>query len=128
MPDHKHKQYLQLIAEEINKRLPDNHGFILLAVPYSEDSSTKTINYVSNCQREDAIRLIRRFVVEQGASEIPVGALAPMQEIVDCIEEGVAKSKALLDLNKPAESVAAMLAKTVQLSHTRLKQLIEKLK
>ena len=31
------KDYLQGIAREIDKRLPDNHGFILLTFPFGED-------------------------------------------------------------------------------------------
>ena len=56
MPEpHKYKQYLDDIADYTQKRLPDNHGFIVLVAPYSDDDSIKTINCVSNIQRESAM-------------------------------------------------------------------------
>jgi hypothetical protein len=65
-PEFMDKQYLALAAKEIGVKFPDNHGFILLVLPFGESGRT---NYISNCQREDAIKVLKEFLFRIGAEE-----------------------------------------------------------
>lgn len=107
---YKHKEYLELIAQEISKRLPDNHGFILLAVPYSGNGNERTINYVSNCQREDALRLLDRFMVKMGGNGINIPEV--LDTIIELIDEGVGASRKVLQETGSGSQTASALIKT----------------
>jgi hypothetical protein len=43
--------------------LPDNHGFILMVVPYG--SGEGRLEYLSNLKREDAINLLKEFLIKE---------------------------------------------------------------
>lgn len=60
------KNYLTLAAKDVKARLPDNHGFILLTMSYGEDGR---LNYVSTISREDAINVLKEFLIKCGAAE-----------------------------------------------------------
>ena len=62
-----HKEYLQLMATEVAKRLPDNHGFILLTFPFNTEEGR--CNYVANGSRKDCINAMKEFMVRCGAQE-----------------------------------------------------------
>lgn len=61
------KEYLKAMAAAVEAKLPDNHGFIVLAVPFNSPDG-RTV-YTSNCNREDAIKLLKGFLFRVGASE-----------------------------------------------------------
>ena len=55
------KQYLTDAGKAINALLPDHHGFILLAVPFK--GGDKRVKYISNLKREDAIKVLKEFMI-----------------------------------------------------------------
>lgn len=60
------REFLQLAAQEIQARLPDNWGFILLAAPYGEGGR---LVYTSSVERESAIAMLKEFLIRAGAAE-----------------------------------------------------------
>lgn len=62
------KEYLKEAARAIEARLPDNHGFILLVTPFG-DSPDNRLTYVASIQREDAINVLKEFLIKAGAAE-----------------------------------------------------------
>jgi hypothetical protein len=62
------KEYLTLAAKAIHDKLPDNHGFLLLVVPFNAEGDGRTA-YISNCEREDAIKLLKEFLFRIGEAE-----------------------------------------------------------
>lgn len=63
------KEYLNLAAKAVHERLPDNHGFILLAFPFNGTDENNRVAYVSNARREDAIKVLKEFLFRAGAKE-----------------------------------------------------------
>lgn len=61
------KQYLQDAAEALHAKLPDNHGFILLAFPF--DTDDHRMIYISNAPRTDVINAMKEFLLKAGAAE-----------------------------------------------------------
>jgi len=55
------EEWLKEVAREIDKMLPEKQGFILFAVPW--DGPDMRLRYVSNLQREDAVNLIKEWLV-----------------------------------------------------------------
>ena len=62
------KEYLKLAAKAIEDRLPDNHGFILLISPFGDGENQRVV-YTSNVRREDAINLLKEFLIKAGGEE-----------------------------------------------------------
>ncbi len=62
------KEYLQLASREVVKRLPDNHGFILLTFPFGSDPGNR-IAYASNAVRADAINALKEFLIKASGEE-----------------------------------------------------------
>jgi hypothetical protein len=62
------KQYLELCARLIDDRLPDNHGFILLVAPFGEGPDNR-LRYVSSMSREDALSVLKEWLLKCGAAE-----------------------------------------------------------
>jgi len=65
------RQYLQEAAKAIHARLPDNYTFILLAAPISgsmPDEARRTV-YVSNMRREDAIAVLKEWLIKASGEE-----------------------------------------------------------
>jgi hypothetical protein len=60
------KDYMREAAKAIGDRLPDNHGFLLLTAPFGEDGR---MFYVSSMVREDALSLLKEFLLKSGESE-----------------------------------------------------------
>lgn len=61
------KEYLQKVAEAIEEKMPDNHGFIALAGPFNAPNGR--VVYVSNMAREDALKILKQFLYHAGAKE-----------------------------------------------------------
>lgn len=61
------KEYLQLATKAVHDKLPDNHGFLLLTLPFGSDEALTA--YASNVKREDAIKLLKGFLFRIGESE-----------------------------------------------------------
>lgn len=59
-------EWLQLAAKAAQEKIPDSHGFILLAMPYGVDGFMR---YSATVQREDAIKVLRKFFFHIGAAE-----------------------------------------------------------
>lgn len=53
------KEIMQGIGRFINNFLPPDFGFILMIFKFNEKSR---LNYIANCQREDAIKLLKEFI------------------------------------------------------------------
>ncbi len=62
------KEYLKLVAKLVKERLPDNHGFIVLAAPFGSGDQHR-LTYISDMNRVDAINLLKEFMIKAGASE-----------------------------------------------------------
>lgn len=61
------KQYLREMAELVKAKLPDNHGFILLAFPFGEDPGR--LIYASTAERSTAIAAIKEFLLRNDSAE-----------------------------------------------------------
>lgn len=62
------REYLKNMGRELQKHLPDNHGFILLTFPYGDDSGQR-IAYMSSARREDAINVLKEFLIKASGPE-----------------------------------------------------------
>lgn len=57
---------MQKIARAIDEELPAGWGFILMAFPCSDVAlEINRCNYVANCKREDAVKVIREWLSKQ---------------------------------------------------------------
>lgn len=56
------KEFLQLAAESVTSKLPDNWGFILFVFPIGKSGR---IGYVSNARREDAVKALKEWLLKQ---------------------------------------------------------------
>ena len=65
------RSHLQEIAREIDERLPEGWGFVLMAFPFGEHEGRR-LNYVANCKREDGLRVIREWL-EKAEDNLPSG-------------------------------------------------------
>jgi hypothetical protein len=61
------KEYLRNAAKAVEAMLPDNHGFILMVAPYGSDKGR--LNYCSTMKREDALNVLKEFLLKCGAAE-----------------------------------------------------------
>jgi len=61
------KRYLQLAAEAVHDKLPDHHGFILMAVPF--EGGDGRLKYISSLKREDAITVLKEWLINCGHKE-----------------------------------------------------------
>jgi len=62
------REYLKEAARAVEAKLPDNHGFILLVAPFGEGENNR-LTYISSMHREDAINLLKEWLLKAGASE-----------------------------------------------------------
>ena len=60
------REFLQDLAVTIKSRLPDAFVFFLLAGPSGEGGRT---GYVSNMRREDAINVMKEFLIKCSAAD-----------------------------------------------------------
>jgi hypothetical protein len=61
------KQYLKEAAKAVNAKLPDNHGFILMAMPFNTKEAR--LAYISNMDRADAINVLKEWLMNCGHEE-----------------------------------------------------------
>lgn len=61
------KHYLNEAADAIAEKLPDHHGFILLAVPFA--GGDQRVKYVSNLERESAVKVLKEWMFHAGHEE-----------------------------------------------------------
>jgi len=57
------REYLKLAAKEIEAKFPDNHGFILLVVPF-EGPQGGRLRYISSIDRQSAINVLKEFLIK----------------------------------------------------------------
>lgn len=62
------RQFLVEASHAIKAKLPDNYGFILLAAPF-DGQGDKRLVYTSNIRREDAIAMLKEWLLKCGAAE-----------------------------------------------------------
>ena len=61
------KEYLKIAAQAVQDKLPDHHGFILLAVPF--DGGDGRLKYISSLKREDAINVLKAWLIQASGEE-----------------------------------------------------------
>lgn len=61
------KEYLTLAAQAALAKLPDNHEIILMAVPL--EGGDGRLKYISSLRREDAIAIVKEWLLKCGAAE-----------------------------------------------------------
>ena len=64
----KDREYLKEAARAVEAKLPDNHGFLLLVAPFGEGTDNR-LTYISSMRREDAINVLKEFLLKCGAAE-----------------------------------------------------------
>ena len=62
----KDAEYMKRAAQEIEKQFPDNTGFILFVCPYGAD---QTMRYTASIRREDAINVLKEWLIKAGGPE-----------------------------------------------------------
>ena len=60
------RRRLNDIAHAVDERLPAHYGFIVLVAPEGEESMC---NYVSNLPRENAVNVLKEFLIRAGHAE-----------------------------------------------------------
>lgn len=65
--DPRSKDYLREMAKVVQAKLPDNFGFLLLAAPFG--AGPGRLVYTSTMNREDAIRLLKEWLLKAGGAE-----------------------------------------------------------
>jgi hypothetical protein len=73
---------LQALARHVDNQLPFGWGFIVLAFPFGSDGR---MNYVSNADRVDVVRVMYEFIEATKATwaehEPPIGAAAEDEQL-----------------------------------------------
>lgn len=62
------RQFIEDASRAIEAKLPDNYGFILLAFPFNGEGDGRLV-YASNARREDAINMLKEWLLKCGAAE-----------------------------------------------------------
>lgn len=62
------KEYLKEAAQAVAAKLPDNHGFILMVAPFGESPNNR-LGYIASMRREDAINVMKEWLLKCGAAE-----------------------------------------------------------
>jgi len=63
----KDKHYLENSADSVKKCLPDNHGFLIVNQEF--DNPESPVQYVSNMNREGAIKALKSLLFRWGEEE-----------------------------------------------------------
>jgi len=61
------RDYLREMAKLLEAKLPDQHGFILLAFPFDRDDGR--LIYISNAQRKDAVNAVKEWLIKASGEE-----------------------------------------------------------
>lgn len=62
------RQFVREMAEAVAAKLPDGYAFIVLAAPFQNGGDNRLV-YTSNARREDAINVLKEFLLRCGAQE-----------------------------------------------------------
>lgn len=62
------KEYLKEAARAVEAKLPDMHGFILLAAPVGEGDGRRLV-YISNIDRDCAIAMLKEWLIQASGEE-----------------------------------------------------------
>lgn len=62
------KQLMQEAAREVVNKIPD-YGYILLVTPFGNGEVETEAHYISNCNREDAIKILKSMLFRWGINE-----------------------------------------------------------
>lgn len=62
------RDFLSQAAKAASDKLPDGYAFLLLAAPV-EQQGDKRMVYASNMKREDALNILKEFLLKCGAAE-----------------------------------------------------------
>lgn len=62
------KEYLKEAARAVVAKLPDLHGFILLAAPFGESDGRRLV-YISNIDRQCAISMLKEWLIQASGEE-----------------------------------------------------------
>ena len=60
------KEWVGLAAAAAHSKMPDNHGFILLAVDLQPEGR---LRYASNLKREDAVAVLKEWLIQSSGEE-----------------------------------------------------------
>jgi hypothetical protein len=65
------REFLQEAATALHAKLPDNWGFIVLAAPQTGTvpEAQQRVVYVSNLKREDAINVLKEWLIKASGPE-----------------------------------------------------------
>ena len=58
------KRKIQIIGKKVNAELPKNCGFVVLATPFNPDGKPSELMYVSNCNRNDIVKLMIEWIIK----------------------------------------------------------------
>lgn len=61
------KEYLNEACKALESKLPDNHGFIVLTMPFNDPSGR--LCYASSLRREDAIKVLKTWLIKASGEE-----------------------------------------------------------
>lgn len=61
------KEFLQIAAQAVQDKLPDHHGFILMAVPF--EGGDGRLKYISSLKREDAIKVLKEWLIQASGED-----------------------------------------------------------
>lgn len=60
---------MQDIGHAVNERLPEHYGFFVFAAPSNGTPGESQAKYVSNLSRENALLVMKEFIIRNGAAE-----------------------------------------------------------
>jgi len=62
---------MQRVAKAVDGELPDNYGFIVLAFPFTGAGGPEDeiCRYASNANREDVVKVLKEWLITNGAEE-----------------------------------------------------------
>lgn len=63
------REQLQRAAQAVHNTLPNGNGFIILVAPFGDGTGTTDAIYASNCNREDAIKILKTMLFRWGINE-----------------------------------------------------------
>ena len=58
------KSKMQTIGKKVEKELPKNCGFVVLATPFNPNGEKTEMMYVSNCNRNDVIKMMIEWIIK----------------------------------------------------------------
>jgi hypothetical protein len=62
------REFLVEMSKVLASKLPDNYGYLVLAFPFNGEGDARLV-YTSNARREDAINLVKEWLLKCGAAE-----------------------------------------------------------